>query len=261
MTTARLPIFAAGTTLLIALTACTAAESPPASSTSTPSESLEQVAPGLASYRDDVLLGDLWERPGLSERDRGIVTVAQMIASNQTAELAFYTDKALDDGVTPAEISEIVTHLAFYSGWENAMSAIPILHEVFSDHDVDTADLPSADPTLLPIDQAAEAARAEGVESDYGTVAPGVVEFTGSVLFQDLWLRPDLAPRDRSLVTVVALVASNQTAQIPFHLNRALDNGLSTDEAGETLTHLAFYTGWPRVFSAMPVFAEVFATR
>ena len=63
----------------------------------------------------------------------------------------------------------------------------------------------------------------------------------------------DLAPRDRSLVTVSALIASGQVAQIPYHLNRAMDNGLTREQAGEVLTHLAFYVGWPNVFSALPV--------
>jgi len=92
-------------------------------------------------------------------------------------------------------------------------------------------------------------------------VAPGLVRYTSDVLFRDLWLRPALAPRDRSLVTVSALIASGQVAQIPFHLNRAMDNGLTRAEASEALTHLAFYAGWPNVFSAVPVAREVFEKR
>jgi len=92
-------------------------------------------------------------------------------------------------------------------------------------------------------------------------VAPGVVQFTTDVLFRDLWLRPALAPRDRSLVTVSALVASGQSAQITFHLNRALDNGLTKAEASEALTSLAFYAGWPNVFSALPVVKSVLEKR
>jgi 4-carboxymuconolactone decarboxylase len=78
------------------------------------------------------------------------------------------------------------------------------------------------------------------------------------VLFRDLWLRPDLAPRDRSLVTVSALIANGQTAQLTPHLNRAMDNGLTQTEASEAITQLAFYVGWPNVFSAMPVAKDVF---
>ena len=83
----------------------------------------------------------------------------------------------------------------------------------------------------------------------------------GDVLFRDLWLRPDLAPRDRSLVTVSALIASGQVAQIPFHLNRAMDNGLTRAQASELLTHLAFYAGWPNAMSAVPVVKSVFDAR
>jgi 4-carboxymuconolactone decarboxylase len=92
-------------------------------------------------------------------------------------------------------------------------------------------------------------------------VAPGVIQYTTDAVFLDLWLRPGLAPRDRSMVTVSALVTAGQVAQIAYHLNRAMDNGLTEKEAGEMLTQLAFYAGWPNVFSAMPVFKEVFAKR
>ena len=92
-------------------------------------------------------------------------------------------------------------------------------------------------------------------------MAPGVVQYTTDVLFRDLWLRPDLAPRDRSLVTVSALIASGQVAQLRRHLNRAMDNGLTQAQAAEALTHLAFYAGWPNVFSALPVAKDVFEKR
>ena len=79
------------------------------------------------------------------------------------------------------------------------------------------------------------------------------MRYTTDVLFRDLWLRPGLAPRDRSLVTVSALVAAGQVAQIPYHLNRAMDSGLTKAQASEVLTQLAFYAGWPNALSALPV--------
>jgi 4-carboxymuconolactone decarboxylase len=91
------------------------------------------------------------------------------------------------------------------------------------------------------------------VARDVRPVAPGLDHFTTDVLFRDLWLRPDLAPRDRSLVTVSALITAGQAAQVPFHLNRAMDNGLTRAEASEVVAHLAFYAGWPNAFSAVPV--------
>ena len=224
-------------------------------------DDVRMVAPALEKYTQDRLLGDVWKRPGLAPRDRGIVTLAALIARNQTIEMRYYLNLALDNGVKPREISEIITHLAFYSCWGNAMAAVAVAKDVFAQRKIGTDQLPAASPQLLPLDQGAEAQRATRVEEQFGTVAPGVVQNTTDLLFRDLWLRPDLAPRDRSLVTVSALIASGQVAQIPYHLNRAMDNGLTQAQASETLTHLAFYVGWPNVFSALPVAKDVFEKR
>ena len=218
------------------------------------------VAPALEKYAQGPLAG-LWKRPGLTPRDRSIVTIAALIARNQTIEMTYYINLALDNGVKPREISEITTHLAFYSGWANAMSAVAVAKTVFAERKIGADQLPAASPTLLPVDKNAEEKRAAGVEQQFGKVAPGIVQYTTDVLFRDLWLRPDLAPRDRSLVTVSALIASGQIAQIPYHLNRAMDNGLTQAQAAEVITHLAFYVGWPSAFSALPVAKEVFEKR
>jgi 4-carboxymuconolactone decarboxylase len=222
---------------------------------------VRMVAPALEKYRQDRLFGELWRRPGLAPRDRSIVTIAALIARNQTSEMPYYLNLALDNGVKPREISEIITHLAFYAGWANAMSAVSIAKEVFAQRKIGSDQLPAASPKLLPLDEAAEADRAARVGQQFGGVAPGVVQYTTDVLFRDLWLRPDLAPRDRSLVTVSALVASGQVAQIPYHLNRAMDNGLTQAQASEVFTQLAFYAGWPNVFSALPVAKDLFEKR
>jgi 4-carboxymuconolactone decarboxylase len=89
-------------------------------------EDVRQVAPPLADYTQNRLLGDVWKRPGLAPRDRGIVTLAALIARDQTIEMPYHFNLALDNGVKPREISEIITHLAFYAGWANAMSAVAI---------------------------------------------------------------------------------------------------------------------------------------
>jgi 4-carboxymuconolactone decarboxylase len=222
---------------------------------------VRQVAPQVAAYTQDRLLGDVWKRPGLAPRDRSIVTLAALIARNQTIEMPYHFALALDNGVKPREISEIITHLAFYAGWANAMSAIAIAKDVFADRHISADQLPAVSATPLPIDEGAEAKRSASVEAQFGKDFPGVVQYTTDVLFRDLWLRPDLAPRDRSLVTVSALIANGQTTQLTPHLNRAMDNGLTQTEASEAITQLAFYVGWPSVFSAMPVAKEVFEKR
>lgn len=225
------------------------------------SEDVHTVAPALEKYAQKVVLGDLWKRPGLSPRDRSIVTLAALIARDQTGELLFHLNLALDNGVKPAEISEIITHLAFYTGWANAMDAIRPASDVFRSRNIGADQLPPASGPQLPLDEAAETRRATRVGQQFGEITPSLVRYTTDVLFRDLWLRPALAPRDRSLVTVSALVATGQVAQITYHLNRAMDNGLTREEAGELLGHLAFYAGWPNAFSAAPVVKDVIEKR
>jgi len=190
-----------------------------------------------------------------------MVTVAALMAANQTLELPHHFELGLANGVRPAELSEIITHLAFYSGWATAMGAVAAARDLFVRHGITGDQLPAAAPALLPIDQAAEDRRAAAVEDAVGPVSPGLVTYTGELLFRNLWLRPDLKPRDRSLVTVTALIAIGQVAQVTFHLHRAMDHGLKPPEASELLTHLAFYAGWPRVMSAVPVVKSVLESR
>ena len=236
-------------------------KSGPGSKPMLPLDDVRMVAPALEKYTRGTLLGDVWKRPGLAPRDRSIVTVAALIARNQTVEMPYYINLALDNGVTPREISEIITHLAFYSGWGNAMSAVAVTRDVFARRRIGDDQLAQVSPQLLPVDEKFEADRVARVGGQFGTVAPGVLQYTTDVLFRDLWLRPDLAPRDRSLVTVSSLIASGQGAQLSSHLNIAMNNGLTQAQASEALTHLAFYVGWPNVFSALPVAKDVFEKR
>ncbi|MFI1760390.1 carboxymuconolactone decarboxylase family protein [Streptomyces sp. NPDC020571] len=83
------------------------------------------------------------------------------------------------------------------------------------------------------------------------TIAPKLVEVTNDVLFSDIWERPGLSPRDRSLVTVSVLAALYRSEQLPYHLGVALENGLSVEELSEAITHLAFYAGWPNAMTAI----------
>ena len=88
--------------------------------------------PQLVDLKDRVLFGDVWERPELSKRDRSLATVSALIAMNRPDQLRFHLGKALENGVEKVELIEVITHLAFYSGWPNAMSAIMVAKEVFS---------------------------------------------------------------------------------------------------------------------------------
>ncbi len=91
------------------------------------------IAPALADYTDKVLFGDVWERPGLSKRDRSLITVATLVALYRTNELPFHLKRALDNGVSRNELIELITHLAFYAGWPAASSAVTIARRVFEE--------------------------------------------------------------------------------------------------------------------------------
>jgi 4-carboxymuconolactone decarboxylase len=93
----------------------------------------------------------------------------------------------------------------------------------------------------------------------YADVAPRLDEITQHVLFGDVWERSGLSKRDRSLITVATLIAGYRTNELPFHLKRALENGVTKDELVEVITHLAFYAGWPAASTAVGIARRVFA--
>jgi 4-carboxymuconolactone decarboxylase len=87
-------------------------------------QSLGELAPKLVELTEDVLFGDVWERPQLSKRDRSLITCAALVATGKTEQMDFHIPNAIRNGVTQEEIVEMITHLAFYAGWPNAMSAV-----------------------------------------------------------------------------------------------------------------------------------------
>jgi 4-carboxymuconolactone decarboxylase len=94
----------------------------------------------------------------------------------------------------------------------------------------------------------------------FGDFAPALVHFTDDVLFGEAWTRPQLSPKERSLVTVAALTTGGNTEQLVFHLGLARQNGATEEELIEAITHLAFYAGWPKAMSAMAVAKQVFGS-
>lgn len=213
-----------------------------------PSGALQQrVAPGLATLTDDVLFGDVWRRPGLSPRDRSLVTISVLIATGKTAQLAGHLGRALDNGVQPSETSAVLAHLAIYSGWPNAVSALDVYDQVYAARKVDIAALRVSGPRL----PASDATLAHQLSGDVEAVAPKFVQLTNNVVFGDLWRRRDLSLRDRSLVTIAALAAMGHDDHLDVYLRRGIESGLTRDQIAEAVTHLGFYAGWPKATKAM----------
>ncbi len=103
-----------------------------------------------------------------------------------------------------------------------------------------------------------ESNQPSGAQKMFGDFAPALVHFTDDVLFDEAWKRPQLSPKERSLVTVACLTTSGNTEQLVYHLGLAKDNGATEEELIEAITHLAFYAGWPKAMSAMAVAKQVF---
>ena len=136
---------------------------------------VSQVAPSLVHYSHDVLR-KLWERTELAPRDRSLVTLSALIARAQAVELPYYVGQALDNGVKPREISEIITHLSFYASRANALSAAVVVRQVFAERKIGADQLPAAEPKLLALDELTEAKRAQLVSQSFGSTAPGLVQ-------------------------------------------------------------------------------------
>lgn len=114
-----------------------------------------------------------------------------------------------------------------------------------------------ASPTTSPHAGADHAKIKEAIQKGMGGINPKLADLTVDVLYADVWERPELSKRDRSLVTVAALIAMNRPDELRIHLDIALQNGLTRDELTEAITHLAFYSGWPSAVTATMIAKDV----
>ncbi len=166
--------------------------------------------------------------------------------------------------VEEMRVGDVVRIPPHVKHWHGAASDSAMTHLAITEaQDNKTVDWlePVADAKDGAVQPAAAPSQPSRAQRLLGDVAPKLAQLTDDVLFGDVWARPGLSPRDRSLVTVSALIALNRPDQLRSHMALARTNGLSNDEIVETLTHLAFYTGWPNAITAAGVAREVFSTK
>ncbi len=214
----------------------------------------QRIAPGLATLTDEVLFGDVWIRPDLSPRDRSLVTISVLIATGKPAQLEGHLGRALNNGVTPTEASGVLGHLAIYSGWPSAVSALEVYDRVYTARKVDTSTFAAVVPPVPA--PASDGARARGINEQFAILAPKFAQLTNDVVFGQLWRRADLSVRDRSLVTIAALAGMGDDDQLDLYLRRGVDSGLTREQIAEALTHLGFYAGWSKATKAMTMMAR-----
>jgi 4-carboxymuconolactone decarboxylase len=215
------------------------------------------VSPRFAEYTDKLVYGEIWDRPGLSQRDKSMLTCAVLIALNRSAFLPFHARRAFDNGLTPRELSEIVTQLAVYCGWPMASAAVYELAPVYAERGVKPEDVAPLEVSPLAADPGMEERRKAVLESSIGVVSPPLAKYSNELLFGDLWLHPELAPRDRSMITLAAIWAMGLEPLLDYQFARALDNGVTREDISDALVHCAFYIGWPRAMAAAMVARKV----
>lgn len=218
-----------------------------------PSPDLYAGSPYLGSLRNSLVYGEIWERPQLSKRDRSLITVAVLQALTRD-ELAIHIPRGLENGLSPEEISEIILHVTFYAGWPTGVQASLIAAEAFEERGLSLGILPEA-PTGLEIST-------PNTLSDSYAAVPRLGELRNSLLYGNIWERPLLSKRDRSLITVAVNQSLYATNQLRTHIDRALDeNGVTPQEISEVILHVTFYAGWPAAVNAGSLATEAFEAR
>lgn len=183
-----------------------------------------------------------------------MITVAVTQALYQTDALREYLNRALDAGMTPDEIGEVMTHVTMYAGWPSGSNASRVVTDVFQARGIPYP--PAAAPVSMAIDLGGQNPSYPGL--------PYLSALTRSVLFDErdgVWSRPGLSPRDRSMITVAIAQASFASDQLRGHIGRALNNGVTPAEIAELITHVTFYSGWPAGVNAAAIAGEVFEER
>lgn len=234
--------------ILLSLVAVTAAAQQPP-----PPPGAYDAAPYLGSIRNTYLYGDIWERPGLSARDRSMITVAVNQALYATNELKLHMGRALDNGVTQTELSEIIAHVLWYSGFPTGVNAARVAAEVFEERGLPVTP-PGASSRQPPVDPELEFPGAF-------PQTPYVRDLLNQVVYAETWTRPELSPRDRSMITVAVGTALYASSEVRYHVGRALDNGVTPDEIAEVITHVSFYSGFPTGVNAARVAQQVMESR
>ncbi|MFD4376432.1 carboxymuconolactone decarboxylase family protein [Streptomyces sp. NPDC058486] len=231
-------------------------------------ESLKDIAPDLGRFVVEFAYGDIYPRPGLSLRERELVTVAALVAQGDTApQQNFHIDAALHVGVEPTEIIEALIHLVPFVGFPRALNAITVARQVFADKGIAFKPSVQDDPRDRYRRGVAKLREIDGrhgleVIESLRDIAPDLGRFIVEFTFGDVYHRPWLSARRRQLVTVSALTALGDTApQLRVHIGAALNVGLSPAQIVELLIHVVAYSGFPRALNGITVARQVFEER
>lgn len=229
----------------------------------------------LGSFGVDHVLGNLWNRPALSRRDRSLIVVTFLATFGASAgeELAVHVRGALNHGLSREQVDEIICQVASYAGFPMAMSASRIVNEVW--RQLDDVERPAMKTEAAQLDAPQRWAAANEVrskmwagrnandpEQDRAAIVDalgGVGEMAFDFAFGELWSRDALSRRDRSMVTVAILAITRCTDELKIHLRAALNHGCTRTELEEVMVHLSGYGGFPKAVEGIRTARALFA--
>ncbi len=218
----------------------------------------------LGSYVVDFCLGDVWTRPGLSRRDRSLVVITILATLNQLNQLKSHTRGGLAHGLQRSEIEEIFVQLSAYAGFPRAIDAMTTFLQVLAE---DNGGTPVDSPApAARVDDEQRSATAREVMGRFlenqppGGVGVDMGAFAGTggrFAFGEVWARPELSRRDRSIVVCTTLTTQDKPTELRFHLQTALNHGLSATELEEIMITMIAYAGFPTAVEGFRALREI----
>ncbi len=227
----------------------------------------------LGSFALNTGAGEIWSRPGLSRRDRSLVVISFLTAFGRELELPTHIAGGLNHGLSREEIDEIMVQISAYAGVPFALAGAGIAEQVFAQQDgtegrtTPPAPAPQKDPekrraagldvlrTLLGQPDLDTQGTEAAIIGQLGDMCQLVLDFA----FGDVWSRPQLSRRDRSLVVISVLTALSQERELATHLQGALNHGVSQEEIEEVMIMMILYGGFPRAINGLQCARKVFA--
>jgi 4-carboxymuconolactone decarboxylase len=236
-------------------------------------ESMERNLGALGTFAFTVV-GEMWSRPQLSRRDRSLMIIGVLATQSRDEELVLHTGIGLRHGLTRAEIEEINLHIAAYAGFPAAMAANRRMEQAFrqaegvekitgrkgADHLGDAERLQRSADVRSTMTAGTAASEPEQDLANMRDLLGDVGELALHWAFGEIWARPQLSRRDRSLIVIAILTALGQEAELAFHIPAGLNHGLTQTEIEEIMTHLSLYAGFPRAVDGMRAAKKAFGT-
>jgi len=236
---------------------------------------MERRLGALGTFASSAVMGDLWARPQLSRRDRSLVVVSVLMAQARDEELELHVANALNHGMTRTEIDELLLHVAAYAGFPAAMSSVRHVDNAYNKIDGNPPGTRREREGAEHVDDAVRDERAADVRRTLtaGRAAPdpatdmanmiGLLGDVGALAFRfafgEVWSRPQLGRRDRSLCVIAILAALGQSHELGVHVPGGLNHGLSRTEIEEVMVQMCLYAGFPRAVDGMLATRAAFA--